>query len=121
MRSMQSKEETAETLVWTIPMKLFVVGFLLAFVGIIFLIIAAALQGNSSVSGGLIIFVGPIPIVLGAGPYAFFAILLAVILTIIGFIMFFLLRKQSSEKWSSRFGFGLGLSLRRFFSAPYHV
>jgi uncharacterized protein (TIGR00304 family) len=45
------------------------------------------LQENSSVSGGLIIFVGPIPMILGSGPYAVFAILLAVILTIIGFIM----------------------------------
>jgi uncharacterized membrane protein len=76
-------------------MKLFFVGFLLTFIGFIVLIISTVVQENSSVSGGLIIFVGPIPIILGSGPYAVFAILLAVILTIIGFIMFFVLRKQA--------------------------
>jgi uncharacterized membrane protein len=92
---MQLSEETSEAQVWTTPMKLFFVGFLLTFIGFIVLIISTVLQENSSVSGGLIIFVGPIPIILGSGPYAVFAILLAVILTIIGFIMFFLLRKQA--------------------------
>src|SRR3972149_10350470 len=92
---MQLSEETSEAQVWTNPMKLFVLGFLLMFIGFIVLIISTALQENSSASGGLIIFVGPIPIILGSGPYAVFTILLAVILTIIGFIMFFLLRKQA--------------------------
>ena len=92
---MQLSEETSETQFWTTLMKLFLVGFLLTFIGFIVLIISMVLQENSSVSGGLIIFVGPIPIILGSGPYAVFAILLAVILTIIGFIMFFLLRKQA--------------------------
>jgi uncharacterized membrane protein len=92
---MQLSEETSEAQVWTTPMKLFFVGFLLTFIGFIVLIISTVLQENSSVSGGLIIFVGPIPIILGSGSYAVFAILLAVILTIIGFIMFFVLRKQA--------------------------
>jgi uncharacterized membrane protein len=92
---MQPIEEKSETLVWNIPIKLFFVGFFLMFAGVIVLIIVAALQGNSSVSGGLIIFVGPIPIILGSGPYSVFAILFAVILTIIGFIVFFLLRRKA--------------------------
>ena len=92
---MQLSEETSEAQVWTTPMKLFFVGVLLTFIGFIVLIISTVLQENSSVSGGLIIFVGPIPIILGSGPYAVFTILLAVILTIIGFIVFFLLRKQA--------------------------
>jgi uncharacterized membrane protein len=91
----QLSEETSEAQFWTTPMKLFFVGFLLTFIGFIVLIISTVLQENSSVTGGLIIFVGPIPIILGSGPYAVFAILLAVILTIIGFIMLFLLRKQA--------------------------
>jgi len=95
---MQLSEENSEAPVWTLPMKLFFVGFFLAFTGFIVLIIAAALQGNLSVSGGLIIFIGPIPIILGSGPYSVFAILLAVILTIIGFIVFLLLRKQDVRR-----------------------
>jgi uncharacterized membrane protein len=95
---MQLSEENSEAPVWTLPMQLFFVGFFLAFIGFVVLIIATALQGNLSVSEGLIIFIGPIPIILGSGPYSVFAILLAVILTVIGFIVFFLLRKQDVRR-----------------------
>jgi len=86
---MQKEEES----VWTIPLRLFLLGFFLMLVGVVFLIAAAALQGNANASGALVIFIGPIPIVLGAGPHASLALLLAVILTIVGFVLFFWLRK----------------------------
>jgi uncharacterized membrane protein len=92
---MQPSEESSEAPVWTWPIKLFFVGFFLAFIGFIFMMISTLLQGNSSVSGGLVIFVGPIPIILGVGPYAVFAILLAVTLTVVGLIVFLLLRKKA--------------------------
>ena len=92
---MQLSEENSEAQVWITPLKLFFLGFLLTFIGFIVLIISTVLQENSSVSGGMIIFVGPIPIILGSGPYTVFTIIIAVILTIIGVIMFFLLRKQA--------------------------
>jgi len=63
------------------------------FAGVVVLIAAAALQGDTNISGGLLIFIGPIPVVLGAGPHAFIAVLLAVILTIVGFVVFFWLRR----------------------------
>ncbi len=69
-------------------------GFTLMLAGIIILIFASVLEGNMSVSGGGIVFIGPIPIIFGAGPNAFLAILLAAVLTIIGFIMFVWLRKK---------------------------
>jgi len=78
-------------------MKLFVLGFLLMFAGIVVLIFAAALEGNMNVSGAGIFFIGPIPIILGAGPLALFAILLATVLTIIGFVLFFWLRKTGAK------------------------
>jgi len=89
---MQKEEES----VWTIPLRLFLLGFFLMFVGVVFLIVAAALQGDTSISGGLVIFIGPFPIILGAGPYAFLAVLFAVILTIVGFVVFFWLRKTKT-------------------------
>jgi uncharacterized membrane protein len=92
---MQPSEESSEAPVWTWSIKLFFVGFFLAFIGFIFMIISMLLQGNSSFSGGLVIFVGPIPIILGVGPYAVFAILLAVTLTVVGLIVFLLLRKKA--------------------------
>ena len=95
MRSEKNMREEEEP-VWTFPMKLFLLGFLLMFAGVVVLIFATALQEDASASGALVIFVGPIPIVLGAGPHAFFAILLALILTVVGFAVFFLLRKTKA-------------------------
>jgi len=89
----QAKEETFMS---ATPFKLFFLGFCLMFAGVIVLFIAAALQGNTNASGALIIFVGPFPIILGAGPHAPLAILLAVILTIFGFVVFFWLRKTKA-------------------------
>lgn len=92
---MQPSEDNPEHPVRNITMKLFFIGFLLIFTGVIIVIIAAVLNGNSNVTGGLIIFVGPIPIILGSGPYAFYAILFAIMLTIVGFIIFFFLREKA--------------------------
>jgi len=89
-------QATEETLMSANAFKLFFLGFFLMFVGIVVLIVAAALQGDASASGALIIFIGPIPIVLGAGPHAFLALLFAVILTIVGFVVFFWLRKTKA-------------------------
>ena len=78
----------------SLPMKLLFFCFLLMFVGVLVILASALLSGDANVSGGAIIFVGPIPIILGAGTDAFLAIILAAVLTIIGFVMFFWMRKQ---------------------------
>jgi len=80
-----------------VPLKLFLAGFILMFAGVVVLMASALLSGDGAVSGGAIIFIGPIPIVLGAGPYAPLAIVLAAVLTIIGFIVFFWMRKQAAK------------------------
>ena len=61
--------------------------------GMILVIIAAVLFGTPTTFGA-VIFVGPIPIVLGAGPHSLWAIVLAVALTILGVILFLVLRKR---------------------------
>jgi len=81
----------------SLQLKLFLLGFLLMFAGIIVLVIAALLRDGTSISGGLIIIVGFIPIVLGVGPHAFLAVLVATILTIIAFVVFLCLRKQAAK------------------------
>jgi len=85
-----------EDFVWVVPLRLFLVGFFLMFLGVIVLFVAAALQGDTDVSVGSVVFIGPIPIILGAGPNASFALLLALILTIVGFVAFFWLRKTKA-------------------------
>lgn len=76
-------------------MKLFFLGFVLMFAGIVLMMVSASLYGTLTVSGGAVIFIGPIPIILGVGPYSFLAILLATALTIIWLIFFLTLRKKA--------------------------
>jgi uncharacterized membrane protein len=78
---------------WPTPVKLFLLGFLLIFIGMTLITITAVLYGTSA-NFGAIIFIGPIPIVLGAGPDSIWAIILDVAGTIVGVILFLLLRKQ---------------------------
>ena len=77
----------------TVPMKLFLLGFVLVFLGMIFLIASSVLSGDVQTTTGIVIFIGPIPIMLGTGPYSIFAVLLAAILTVLGVVFFFLMRK----------------------------
>jgi uncharacterized membrane protein len=60
----------------------------------ILITITAVLSGTST-NFGAIIFIGPIPIALGAGPNPIWTIILAVAVTIVGVILFRLLRKQT--------------------------
>ena len=78
---------------WSLPLKLFLVGFFLIFIGILFIMITAILSGAPT-TFGTVIFVGPVPIILGAGPYSLWAILLAVALTVLGIVLFFALRRR---------------------------
>jgi len=94
---MGEEEQEAQEATSTLPLKLFLLGFLLVFVGVIVLVVAALLGGDSSVSGGAIVIVWFIPIVVGAGPHAFFAILLAVILAVLAFVVFVWMRRQASR------------------------
>ena len=78
---------------WSLPLKLFLVGFFLIFMGMIFIMVTAIISGAPT-NFGAIIFVGPVPIILGAGPYSLWAILLAVALTVLGIVLFFALRRR---------------------------
>jgi len=74
-------------------MLLFILGFFIIFLGIIILVVAAVLSGGSTNFGALI-FIGPIPIVIGAGPEATLMILLAIVLAVLAIIMFLVLRRK---------------------------
>jgi hypothetical protein len=65
------------------------------FVGIIVMMIAAVLFGASA-GAGAVIWIFPLPpIGFGTGPYAFWVILLGVALTVLGLILFIVLRKRA--------------------------
>jgi LPXTG-motif cell wall-anchored protein len=68
--------------------------FAMVFIGMILMMIASFTQGHGSTSGGTIILVGPIPIILGTGPESTWMILLAAIITVIALAAFLLTRRR---------------------------
>jgi len=77
--------------------KLFMIGFFVIFVGIVFIMAASLLVPGSNVSGGGIFLIGPIPIVFGYGQYSVWIIAFALILTIVAVVFFFLSWKRSRQ------------------------
>ncbi|MEM2122487.1 MAG: DUF131 domain-containing protein [Candidatus Bathyarchaeia archaeon] len=70
---------------------IFTLGFLLIIVGS-FLLLFSQLQGaEGSVSGGAVLLLGPIPIILGGGPHAHLLVALALIVTIAIVIAWFVM------------------------------
>jgi uncharacterized membrane protein len=67
---------------------LFFTGFLIVFIGMALMIVSSLLSGTGSVSGGAVIFIGPIPILLGSGPFSLQVFILAIVLTVVGVIFF---------------------------------
>jgi uncharacterized membrane protein len=76
---------------------LFIMGIFIIFLGVAVLITAAMLSGSGSASFGGFIFIGPIPIIIGAGPEAPWLTAMAVILTIIGIVVFLIMRRRMGK------------------------
>ena len=72
---------------------LFFIAFAIIFVGMILMTIGS-LTNIPSAGGGAVILIGPIPIIIGAGPYSIVTIGLAAVLTILAIVYFLLLRKR---------------------------
>ena len=68
--------------------------FAMVFVGMILMMIASFTQGDGSTSGGAVILVGPIPIILGGGPESTWMILLAAAITVIALVAFLPTRRK---------------------------
>jgi uncharacterized membrane protein len=82
---------------------LFIAGFFMIFLGVM-LLVAAALLSNGSVNFGALIFVGPLPLVVGVGPEVTWMVLFAIILAVLSIIMFLiLLRKTNKSKTRESF------------------
>jgi len=69
-------------------------GIALVFVGVAVLVVAAVLGGSGSVTG--VIFIGPIPIVFGAGPDSAWLILISLIVAALSIALFVLSRRRRS-------------------------
>lgn len=77
---------------------LFLVGFVMIFIGITILIIATLFYRESAINFGGVIFVGPFPIVIGVGPDATLTALFAIILAVLSVIMFLIMRREIMRK-----------------------
>ena len=71
---------------------LFIIGFFTILIGVIVLIVAAVLSDGSA-NFGAFIFIGPFPVVVGAGPEAPWMVLFAIILAVLSVVMFLVLRR----------------------------
>ena len=73
---------------------LLVAGFVLVFVGVAVIFVAAVLSGGGSVGGGVVIFIGPFPIVIGAGPDVTWIVLFSVIIAVLSVVLFLFMRRR---------------------------
>jgi uncharacterized membrane protein len=79
------------------PFKLFFLGFLLTFMGVVLVMIAGSLSGDSA---GFVWVLPFPPVVFGVGwPYPVWVIVLVVALTVVGIVLFVLLRKYAQRIW----------------------
>ena len=73
---------------------IFFASFAMILVGMILMAMASFRQGQGAMSGGAVILIGPIPIILGGGPESTWLILLGVIITVIAFAAFLLATRK---------------------------
>jgi len=72
---------------------LLLIAFAAIFIGALLLTLGS-MQSIGSTSGGAIILIGPIPIILGGGPYSFELVAAAMVLTVVAIVVYLLVRKR---------------------------
>ena len=92
----EENRETVEEGI-TVSSRLFlflILGFVLVFIGIIVIFIATVLYGGGSASAGAVIFIGPFPIVIGAGPDVTLIVLFSIILAVLSVVVFLVMNRR---------------------------
>jgi uncharacterized membrane protein len=97
MRS--ADEETRETVEEGVTVSsrfflLLILGFALVVVGIAVIFTATVLYGGGSASAGAVIFIGPFPIVIGAGPDVTLIVLFSIILAVLSVVVFLVMNRR---------------------------
>ena len=73
---------------------LLIAGIIIVFVGIAFILITTVFSSGGSTSAGVIIFIGPFPIVIGAGPDVTWIVLFSIILVVLSVVVFLVMNKR---------------------------
>ena len=92
---MLSEQETEDEGI-TVSSRLFgflILGIALVFVGIVVLVVASLVLGSSG-SVGVVIFIGPFPIVFGSGPNVGWLILIGIILAVLSIVLFWVMNRR---------------------------
>jgi len=70
-----------------------ILGIALVFVGIVVLVVVSLFLGSLG-SVGVVIFIGPFPIVFGSGPNATWLILIGIILAVLSIVLFVVMNRR---------------------------
>jgi uncharacterized membrane protein len=73
---------------------LLLIAFAMITIGFLLMIIGPLAGSAGGFSGGAVILIGPIPIVLGIGPYSWLMIAFAAVLTVLAVAVFLLFRRR---------------------------
>lgn len=92
----EESEETAEegATVFSRFFLLLIIGFVLVFVGIAIILIAAVFYSGGSASAGVVIFIGPFPIVIGAGPDVAWIVPISMILAVLSIVVLLVMNRR---------------------------
>ena len=92
---MVSEEETEEEGI-AVSSRLFgflILGVVLVLIGIVVLMVASFVFSSSTSAGG-VVFIGPFPIVFGAGPNAVWLIIIGIILAVLSVVVFLVMYRR---------------------------
>ncbi len=70
-----------------------ILGIALVFIGIVVLVVVSLVLGSSG-SVGVVVFIGPFPIVFGAGPSVGWLILIGIILAVLSIVFFWVMNRR---------------------------
>jgi len=92
----KKSQETAEegTIVSSRLFLFLILGFVLVFIGIIVILTATAFYAGDSANVGAVIFIGPFPIVIGAGPDVTWIVLFSIVLAVLSVVVFLIINRR---------------------------
>jgi uncharacterized membrane protein len=92
----EKSQETAEegTIVSSRLFLFLILGFVLVFIGIIVILAATSLYAGDPANVGAVIFVGPFPIVTGAGSDATWIVLFSIVLAVLSVVVFLVINRR---------------------------
>jgi len=70
-----------------------ILGVALIFIGVAVLVVVSSVLGGSG-SVGVVIFIGPFPIVFGKGPDAIWLILIGIIIAVLSIVLFLIMNRR---------------------------